>query len=325
MAFWSWSKTAGTNSSADPTINWSEGQSPSSVNDSARSMMARTAEWRDDITGAIVTTGTSTNYAVASNQVFDTLAHMNGALLAFTPHITCGATVLLNVDGLGAKPLRTSPSVELLAGMLIQGTPYVATFSNSDAAWYLRGFFGNPYNVPIAAGMDFWGPTAPNSSFAFPSGQAISRMTYATLFAIIGNTYGAGDGTTTFNLPDKRGRVTASADNMGGSAANRLTAAGSGIDAVNISASGGTENVTLLTANLPAYTPAGTIVSTFNSSGDPVANVPGPIQFGGTGSGGNLVSASVTSTFTGTAQGGTSTAVRNAQPTIVGNYIMRVL
>jgi hypothetical protein len=43
----------------------------------------------------------------------------------------------------------------------------------------------NPYNAPLAAGMDYWAPTAPNSSFAFPVGQAISRTTYATLFALI--------------------------------------------------------------------------------------------------------------------------------------------
>src|SRR3989475_6492111 len=113
MAFWSWSKTAATNASADGSINWAEGQSPSSVNDSARAMMARTAEWRDDISGTIATGGTSTAYTVTSSQGFDTLAHLNGTVIAFVPHASCGATVTLNVDGLGAKPLRTSPGVEV--------------------------------------------------------------------------------------------------------------------------------------------------------------------------------------------------------------------
>ena len=65
----------------------------------------------------------------------------------------------------------------------------------------------NQYNVPLAAGLDYWGSTTPNSAFAFPTGQAISRTTYAALFTLIGTTYGAGDGSTTFNLPDKAGRV----------------------------------------------------------------------------------------------------------------------
>lgn len=55
------------------------------------------------------------------------------------------------------------------------------------------------------------------------NGQAVSRTTFAALFAAIGTTYGVGNGTTTFNLPDMRGRVPAGKDNMGGTSANRLT------------------------------------------------------------------------------------------------------
>src|SRR4051812_9361641 len=126
-----WSQTQATNATADTTVNWAEGQAPSTVNDSARNMMASVAKWRDDIAGAIATGGTSTAYTVTSYQVFDTLAHMSGQLIAFTPHTTSGATVTLNVDSLGAKPLRSAPNVELPAGMLVQGTPYVALYNNS--------------------------------------------------------------------------------------------------------------------------------------------------------------------------------------------------
>ena len=222
MAFWSWSKTAASNATADSTINWAEGQSPSSVNDSARAMMARTAEWRDDVAGTIATAGTSTAYTVASNQGFDTFAHLDGTMIAFVPHTTCGATVTLNVDSLGAKPLRTSPGVELPSGLLIQGTPYVATYNNADGAFYLQGFYSLPYAIPVGGLLPYVGSSAPNSAFALPFGQAISRTTYAGLFALVGTTFGGGDGTTTFNLPDLRGRVPAGLDNMGGSAANRI-------------------------------------------------------------------------------------------------------
>jgi hypothetical protein len=99
--------------------------------------------------------------------------------------------VSLNADGLADKPLWTAPGVDLLAGTIIQGTPYVATYNNTHGAFYLQNFYGNPYNVPIGAGMDFWGSTAPNSSFVFPVGQAISRTTYATLFGLFGTTYGS--------------------------------------------------------------------------------------------------------------------------------------
>lgn len=52
----------------------------------------------------------------------------------------------------------------------------------------------------------FAGSTIPQG-FLFCDGSAVSRTTYANLFAVIGTSFGAGDGSTTFNLPDMRGRV----------------------------------------------------------------------------------------------------------------------
>jgi microcystin-dependent protein len=58
--------------------------------------------------------------------------------------------------------------------------------------------------VPAGAVMAFAMNSAPTGWLA-ANGNAISRTTYATLFAAIGTTYGAGNGSTTFNLPDLRG------------------------------------------------------------------------------------------------------------------------
>src|ERR1700739_475447 len=109
MPFWKWSHTASANASADQTINWAEGMAPSAVNDSARAMMARLAEWRDDVCGTIATAGTATAYPAPSNKGFNNVADLGGGMLAFVPHTGNGATVTLNVDGLGAKPLRFGP------------------------------------------------------------------------------------------------------------------------------------------------------------------------------------------------------------------------
>ena len=256
MSFWKWSRTAEFNSTADASINWAEGQAPSTVNDSGRAMMAAVAKFRDDISGAIMTGGTSTAYTVTSYQAFGTLANMNGAMIAFTPHTTSGATVTLNVDGLGAKPLRLSPGVELPAGTLIQGTPYVATYFNSAAEWILQGLAGNPYNIPLGGMIEFTGTTAPNSSFILPFGQEISRSTYAAYFAMVGTTYGAGSGGTTFNVIDKRGRVSAGKDDMGGSSANRLTNQSGGLNGDTLGATGGSETHILTTAELAAHSHA---------------------------------------------------------------------
>jgi hypothetical protein len=135
MTLYKWSQTAASDATADSTINRAERQAPSSANDSARAMMGATAKYRDDIAGAIVTGGSPTADTVSSYQVFDTLAHLNGQMIAVTPHTTNGATVTLNVDTLGAKPLRTALGVELLAGTIIQGTPYIATYNNGDGAF----------------------------------------------------------------------------------------------------------------------------------------------------------------------------------------------
>jgi microcystin-dependent protein len=328
MTLYKWSQTASADATADSTINWAEGQAPSSVNDSARAMMAATAKYRDDIAGAIVTAGSSTAYTVSSYQVFDTPAHLNGQMIAFTPHTTNGATVTLNVDSLGAKPLRSAPNVELLAGTIIQGTPYMAVYNNSDGAFYLQGFFGNPYNVPLGAGMDYWLPTAPNSSFVFPVGQAISRTTYATLFAAMGTTYGSGDGSTTFNLPDKTERVSV----MKASSASRLTSTYFGGDSTAMGATGGGESKTLLTANLPAFTPTGTLtvsIPVYNNNNVSGATVNNGMAMGNNGnSAAGLFTPSGSggaAAFTGTAQGGTSTPIRTVQPTIVCNYIIRII
>lgn len=90
--------------------------------------------------------------------------------------------------------------------------------------------------------------TSAPSGWLLCSGAAVSRTTYAALFAVIGTTYGAGDGSTTFNLPDLRGRVAAGLDNMGGTDAGRLDWANT------IGTTGGAQNHTLTTAEMPSHT-----------------------------------------------------------------------
>ena len=61
--------------------------------------------------------------------------------------------------------------------------------------------------LPVGTYVDGAWTTAP-AGYLLANGAAVSRTTYANLFAVIGTTYGAGNGSTTFNLPDTRGRVT---------------------------------------------------------------------------------------------------------------------
>lgn len=74
--------------------------------------------------------------------------------------------------------------------------------------------------IPPGSVTSFAGNTAP-AGWLICDGSLVSRTTYADLFASIGTIHGSGDGTTTFALPDYRGRFIRGADNMGTGAAGR--------------------------------------------------------------------------------------------------------
>lgn len=149
-ACWQWSRTTASNATADPTINWAEGMSPSSVNDSARAMMARLAECRDDLSGLLVTTGTSTAYAVTTNQGLDAVPQ-NGQQIVVRLNVTNGAAATLTADGGTTYPIQTAPSVAVASGVLIAGTPYRVMFNSSVSAWILQDFY-NSTLAPDAIG-----------------------------------------------------------------------------------------------------------------------------------------------------------------------------
>ena len=101
--------------------------------------------------------------------------------------------------------------------------------------------------TPTGMITDFAGVAAP-TGWLMANGQAVSRTAFAALFNVIGTLYGAGDGTTTFNVPDLCGRVTAGLDNKGG-----ITAKGRWAAALTLGYVAGTETVTLDTTMMPAH------------------------------------------------------------------------
>lgn len=132
-----WSKTAASNATADSAQNWAEGMAPSAVNDSARAGMASVAMWRDDNNGSLVTGGGTTVYTLTTNQTFAALTA--GYSVAFQMNATNTGTSTLNVDSLGAKPLRKAAGVEVIAGDLVIGRVYRASyFTSNSGEWLLH-------------------------------------------------------------------------------------------------------------------------------------------------------------------------------------------
>lgn len=152
MTFYKWSTTAATNASADSTVNWAEGQSPSSVNDSGRAMMAAAAKYRDDHSGALETGGTSTAYTLSSNQVFDTLAHLSGNSFKIKFSATNGSSPTLNIDSLGAKAIQTADGTAVGSGIIIANSIWDLTYDNSIPAFILNGSGGyQPLDADLTA------------------------------------------------------------------------------------------------------------------------------------------------------------------------------
>jgi microcystin-dependent protein len=87
-----------------------------------------------------------------------------------------------------------------------------------------HGPLSGSFQPPVGTLYPYVGTTSPDAlRFLLCYGQAVSRTGFATLFTLMGTTFGTGDGSTTFNLPDLRGRVIAGLDNIGGSPAGIMT------------------------------------------------------------------------------------------------------
>jgi microcystin-dependent protein len=121
---------------------------------------------------------------------------------------------------------------------------YEATKYDFDGA-NLTGIEGIPSGTIVP-----WSDSSIPSGFLECTGQAVSRSTYATLFGIIGTTYGSGNGSTTFNVPDLQDNVAVSKSptktlaSTGG--ANTVTSTGN--------VGGSTANATLSTPQLSSHT-----------------------------------------------------------------------
>lgn len=264
-----------------------------------------------------------------------TTTELNSVILvtpAATTTLTLPTAVGIKGKWYKIKKTSTGPVVTLdgAGSETIDGATTMVVFNyewvkivSDGANWFVaeyggRGTAGRPGSI-----QEWLSDTLPDSRFAvWANGVAISRTTYADAFAVCGTVYGAGDGSTTFNPPDRCGRVGVGTDDMGGvSSKNRLTGLSGGVNADTLGATGGLESHTLTEAQLPVvagHTHAANhdfhSLNTSAGSLDVLVTV-AETSVDGTDSGFN----------TGSGGGfGSGSAHNNVQPTIVVNYIMWV-
>ena len=88
-----------------------------------------------------------------------------------------------------------------LLAHLPSASPYIVVYDDSDGAFYLLNQIGG---TPVGSMVANAGTVLP-AGWLWCDGSAVSRTTFARLFAVISTQWGAGDTTTTFNLPDMSG------------------------------------------------------------------------------------------------------------------------
>lgn len=191
------------------------------------------------------------------------------------------------------------------------------------STWVILGSVGGAGTVPVGSIQMYAGSSAP-VGYLLCYGQAVSRTTYAALFSAIGTTYGAGDGSTTFNVPNMLGRVAAGYD---------WTQAEFNV----LGKTGGEKTHTLTNAEMPVHGHGG---STGNDTPDHSHNQ--STGHGGTGSGGirasdvnssgsGVVVANTVSNLSGAtarhihpiSNDGGGGAHNNLQPYLTVNYLIK--
>lgn len=106
--------------------------------------------------------------------------------------------------------------------------------------------------VPTGVVLDWAGSSLPSWGALWCDGASYLIATYPTLFQTIGWTYGKPD-INHFNVPDRRGRSPVGKDDIGGTAAGRVTTSVSGVDGLTLGAVGGAQSVTLDTTMIPSH------------------------------------------------------------------------
>lgn len=132
----------------------------------------------------------------------DLSAEVKSDLVNYSSAIDGQGYILLGESAAGDHPARIY-FYESSSTATVDGENVLAATGMGGTGRFLK----NPVESVNPTGViQMWGASSAPSGWLLCDGSAISRTTYAPLFSIVGTTYGMGDGSTTFNLPDMRQR-----------------------------------------------------------------------------------------------------------------------
>ena len=214
-----WSRTAISNATADPDINWQEGQLANTINDSARAVMAAIAAFRDDLAGLTVTAGTGNAYTASVFANIDTYRTGLAFWCKFDRANTGACT--LSVNGLTTVAFTKSDGTDFVTGDIkanstakIYYNPAVPRFElgisskhQHDIADITGGASLGAVQAQCPAGSIFsFAAAIPPSGFLICDGSSLLRTAYTALFANISTSWGAAD-SNHFYIPNLIGRT----------------------------------------------------------------------------------------------------------------------
>ncbi|WP_039758407.1 phage tail protein [Bartonella queenslandensis] len=211
-----WSFNASENAYCDDLIDWTEGQRPSSVNNSARGMMQRVKEYLSDTSGVIESTFTvdaehqTTLIRLQSQSHF--LKYKNGISLCFKSRVKNVGATTIALNDLSGKPVYKATELgigPLSGGEFQQGCIYSLVYR--EDAWHVL----NPTPVSLPQGpvlsvyptgtIGIFGMQVLPDGWLLCDGKAYLRSEYSALYKAIGIRWGSIDDYSKFHVPDLRG------------------------------------------------------------------------------------------------------------------------
>ena len=185
------------------------------------------------------TLGSAGTYTVSQSQIVASNAMTATTVVASPTTITAFSTGSGGTGTYTISSSQTVPSTAMTSSMSVVQDTYITALGSGTGG---TGTYTVGVNQTIPSTSMLSTP-ATLTGWLLAYGQAVSRSTYSNLYTAIGTVYGVGDGSTTFNVPDLRGRVPFGKDDMGGAPVNRITNAVSGLVATTLGATGGNQNV----------------------------------------------------------------------------------